>query len=32
LHEKSEAEIVADLSRYGTDKVERFMQWVERFG
>jgi uncharacterized protein len=32
VHEKSEAEIVADLSRYGTDKAERFMKWVERFG
>jgi len=31
-HEKSIAEIVENLGRYGTDKIERFMKWVERFG
>jgi uncharacterized protein len=30
--EKSVAEIVASLRPYGTDKVERFMGWVELFG
>ncbi len=29
--EKSVAEIVESLGRYGADKVERFMRWVERF-
>lgn len=31
-HEKSVAEILEDLGRYGEDKAERFMRWVERFG
>ena len=30
--EKSVAEIVDNLGRYGGDQVERFMRWVERFG
>ncbi len=30
--EKSVAEIVENLGLHGTDKVERFMKWVERFG
>jgi uncharacterized protein len=30
--EKSVTEIVASLRPYGTDKVERFMGWVELFG
>jgi uncharacterized protein len=31
-HEKSVAEIVESLGRYGADQAERFMRWVERFG
>jgi uncharacterized protein len=31
-HEKSIAEIAENLSRYGADKVERFMRWVDFFG
>jgi uncharacterized protein len=30
--EKSVAEIVENLGRYGTDQSERFMRWVELFG
>jgi uncharacterized protein len=29
--EKSVAEIIDDLSRYGTDKVQRFESWVKKF-
>lgn len=29
--EKSIAEIIADLSRYGSDKVQRFESWVKKF-
>lgn len=31
-HEKSVAEIVESLKRYGADQAERFMRWVELFG
>jgi uncharacterized protein len=31
-HEKSVAAIVDSLGRYGIDKAEQFLRWVERFG
>ena len=31
-HEKSVAEIVENLGRYGKDQVERFMEWAKLFG
>ncbi len=31
-HEKTVAEIVESLQRYGADQAERFMRWVELFG
>jgi uncharacterized protein len=31
-HEKTVAEIVENLSRYGSDPVQRFLRWVDLFG